>query len=183
MLRPARRGAPGRSARSFDGGRTFHPEEEAECLVRLRLRGHPPHGLATSAVVDLHAPAAAVGAAVALCLPRSPQRSTSFAELRNLDPCAQASDGPAAAATSCRLRMVVLDVLQRGARGTSVAVQWRAGASACFDRRLWTPWSAPACLLCTGGAAAEALVECALPPCGADGSDDTDGDTRFFQYR
>ena len=53
-------GAGGHSLRSFDGGRTWHPnvfglnrDRTGEYLVRLRVAGHPVAGSLTSPVADL----------------------------------------------------------------------------------------------------------------------------------
>ena len=56
-------GAGGHSLRSFDGGRTWHPnvfgpnrDRTGEYLVRLRVAGHPVAGSLTSPVADLGDP-------------------------------------------------------------------------------------------------------------------------------
>ncbi|MBI4602758.1 MAG: hypothetical protein HY721_12445 [Planctomycetes bacterium] len=69
--------AGGRSARSFDGGRTFRTgalgpagDVPGEYLVRLRVLGHPPEGHVLSPVIDLRE-AAAEGPVVPIVRPVS----------------------------------------------------------------------------------------------------------------
>ena len=104
---------PGRmSARSFDGGATWHKgalgprgDQPGEYLVRLRIKGHPPQGALRSPVFDLADPGGDAGVA--------PLRSWSRLRLEH------AASVP---------------------QGTRLRFELRSGSTPAFDARHWTPW-------------------------------------------
>ena len=105
-------GAGGHSLRSFDGGRTWHPnvfgpnrDRTGEYLVRLRVAGHPVAGSLTSPVADLG------------------------------DPGDAGIIAPVMDIRSCRL-----EARQSAPAGTAVAFEMRSGSTPAFDPKSWSPW-------------------------------------------
>ena len=103
----------GRSARSFDGGETWHAgalgpnrDVEGEYLVRLRLRGYPPKGRVTSPVMDLADP-----------------------------------EGEGVIAPRMRIGKVALSADAETPSGTGISFEMRTGATPAFDPATWTPWA------------------------------------------
>ena len=103
----------GRSARSFDGGKTWHTgvlgpsrDIEGEYLVRLRLRGHPPKGEVASSVVDLADP-----------------------------------EEEGAIAPRMRIGKVELSADAEIPVGTGISFEMRTGSTPAFDPATWTPWT------------------------------------------
>lgn len=102
----------GRSARSFDGGKTWHtgalgPERdiEGEYMVRLRLKGYAPCGTLTSPVVDLADP-----------------------------------EGEGNIAPRMEVNRVAIDADMEVAEGTGITFEMRTGTTPSFDPMFWTPW-------------------------------------------
>ena len=105
-------GTGGHSLRSFDGGRTWHPNafgpnrnRSGEYLVRLRATGHPVAGSLTSPVADLGDPDDA-------------GRIAPVMEIR-----------------SCRL-----EARRTAPSGTAVVFEMRSGSTPAFDPKSWSLW-------------------------------------------
>ena len=102
----------GRSARSFDGGKTWHtgalgPERDivGEYMVRLRLTGYAPCGRLTSPVVDLADP-----------------------------------ENEGKIAPRMEIKQVVLSADVEVPEGTGIEFELRTGTTPWFDPLFWTPW-------------------------------------------
>ena len=102
----------GRSARSFDGGKTWHtgalgPERNitGEYMVRLRLRGYAPCGRLTSPVMDLADP-----------------------------------KGEGKIAPKMEINWVMVSADKEVPEGTGIEFELRTGTMPSFDPMFWTPW-------------------------------------------
>lgn len=102
----------GHSLRSFDRGRTWHPnafgpnrDRSGEYLVRLRASGHPARGSLTSPVVDLG------------------------------DPDDTGRIAPVMEIRSCRLQ-----AHRTTPGGTDVVFEMRSGSTPAFDPKTWSRW-------------------------------------------
>ena len=103
----------GGSARSFDGGETWHTgvlgpnrDIEGEYLIRLRLQGHPPKGQVTSPAVDLADP-----------------------------------EEKGVIAPRMRIGKVELSADAETPPGTGISFEMRTGSTPSFDPAAWTPWT------------------------------------------
>lgn len=109
-------GPGGRSARSFDGGRTWHlgafgpqRDQSGELLVRLRVRGFPATGRIASPVIDLGDP-----------------------------------DDSGRLVPPLSIRRVAATVAADVPAGSALGIEMRSGTSPAFDPACWHPWAATA---------------------------------------